>query len=207
MKLTTHLQLVPRSRKYGSIHPLPYTPSWRSDQLVKNRNNFTFITNASHYTVHSASANWFTSTNRPSMPWFRNATRSINFTIIRNFLTMFAFPLKCHLKYLSVVSNLTEQEEYKSRFRPTFATPLPPKRQKKRCRITQKPTSVLLPVCQLYYIWFSLCLGWFVTWILCWMLSTVWGISDIHTVSEIEPLQSQCEMGEGEMGSTLLGPS
>jgi hypothetical protein len=23
MKLTTHLQLVPRSRKYGSIHPLP----------------------------------------------------------------------------------------------------------------------------------------------------------------------------------------
>jgi hypothetical protein len=35
VKLTTHLQLVPRSRKYGSIHPQPHTPSWRS--------NFTFI--------------------------------------------------------------------------------------------------------------------------------------------------------------------
>jgi hypothetical protein len=26
----THLQLVPRSRKCGSIHSLPHTPSWRS---------------------------------------------------------------------------------------------------------------------------------------------------------------------------------
>jgi hypothetical protein len=30
VKLTTHLQLVPRSRKCGSIHPLPHTPSWWS---------------------------------------------------------------------------------------------------------------------------------------------------------------------------------
>jgi hypothetical protein len=30
VKMTTHLQLVPRSRKCGSIRPLPYTPSWRS---------------------------------------------------------------------------------------------------------------------------------------------------------------------------------
>jgi hypothetical protein len=29
VKLTTHLQLVPRWRKYGSTHPLPRTPSWR----------------------------------------------------------------------------------------------------------------------------------------------------------------------------------
>jgi hypothetical protein len=28
VKLTTHLQLVPRSRKCGSIHPLPHMPSW-----------------------------------------------------------------------------------------------------------------------------------------------------------------------------------
>jgi hypothetical protein len=28
MKLTTHLQLVSRSRKCRSIHPLPHTPSW-----------------------------------------------------------------------------------------------------------------------------------------------------------------------------------
>jgi hypothetical protein len=30
VKLITHLPLVPRSRKCGSIHPLPHTPSWRS---------------------------------------------------------------------------------------------------------------------------------------------------------------------------------
>jgi hypothetical protein len=30
VKLTTYLQLVPRSRKCGSTHPLPHTPSWRS---------------------------------------------------------------------------------------------------------------------------------------------------------------------------------
>jgi hypothetical protein len=30
VKLTTHLQLVPRSRKCGSIHPLPHTSSWRN---------------------------------------------------------------------------------------------------------------------------------------------------------------------------------
>jgi hypothetical protein len=30
VKLTTHLQLVPRSRKFGSIHPLPHKPSWSS---------------------------------------------------------------------------------------------------------------------------------------------------------------------------------
>jgi hypothetical protein len=28
VKVTTHLQLVRRSRKSGSIHPLPHTPSW-----------------------------------------------------------------------------------------------------------------------------------------------------------------------------------
>jgi hypothetical protein len=30
VKLTTDFQLVPRSRKCGSIHLLPHTPSWRS---------------------------------------------------------------------------------------------------------------------------------------------------------------------------------
>jgi hypothetical protein len=30
VKLTTHLQLVPRSRKCGSIHPFPHTLSWSS---------------------------------------------------------------------------------------------------------------------------------------------------------------------------------
>jgi hypothetical protein len=30
VKLTIHLQLVPRSRKRGSIHPLAHTSSWSS---------------------------------------------------------------------------------------------------------------------------------------------------------------------------------
>jgi hypothetical protein len=30
VKLATHLQLVPRSRKRGSINRLPHTPSWHS---------------------------------------------------------------------------------------------------------------------------------------------------------------------------------
>jgi hypothetical protein len=36
------LQLVPRSRKRGPIHPLPHTSSWRGAELVKRRDNFTF---------------------------------------------------------------------------------------------------------------------------------------------------------------------
>jgi hypothetical protein len=42
VKLTTHLQLVPRPRICGSIHSLPYTSSWRNAQLVEHRENFTF---------------------------------------------------------------------------------------------------------------------------------------------------------------------
>jgi hypothetical protein len=42
VKLTTYLQLVPRSRKRGSMHPLPHTPWWRNAYLVKHRDNFTF---------------------------------------------------------------------------------------------------------------------------------------------------------------------
>jgi hypothetical protein len=42
VKVTTHLQLVPRSRKCGSIFPLPHTPSWPGAWLVKHRDNFTF---------------------------------------------------------------------------------------------------------------------------------------------------------------------
>jgi hypothetical protein len=35
-------QLVLRSRKHGSIHPLPHTSSWHSASLAKQRDNFTF---------------------------------------------------------------------------------------------------------------------------------------------------------------------
>jgi hypothetical protein len=31
VKLPTHFQLEPGSRKHGTIYPLPHTPSWRSD--------------------------------------------------------------------------------------------------------------------------------------------------------------------------------
>jgi hypothetical protein len=30
-------------KKRGSVHPLPYTPSWRSAYLVKYRDNFSFL--------------------------------------------------------------------------------------------------------------------------------------------------------------------
>jgi hypothetical protein len=40
--LTTHLHPVPRSRKHGSIHPLPHTSSCRRAELLKHRDNFTF---------------------------------------------------------------------------------------------------------------------------------------------------------------------
>jgi hypothetical protein len=43
VKLATHFQLVPRSKKHGSIHPLPHTPSWHSAELVKHRDNFTLL--------------------------------------------------------------------------------------------------------------------------------------------------------------------
>jgi hypothetical protein len=42
VKLTTHFQLVPRSRKGGSIHPLPQTSSWHSTELPEYRSNITF---------------------------------------------------------------------------------------------------------------------------------------------------------------------
>jgi len=40
MLLTTHLQLVPRSRMHGAIPPTPNTPPWCGAQL-KHRDNFT----------------------------------------------------------------------------------------------------------------------------------------------------------------------
>jgi hypothetical protein len=43
VKITTYLHLVPRSRKYGSVHPLPHTPTWRSALSVKHREDFTFL--------------------------------------------------------------------------------------------------------------------------------------------------------------------
>jgi hypothetical protein len=47
VKLTTYLQLVPRSRKCGSINPLPHTPSWHNVQLVRHKENFAFFYNLS----------------------------------------------------------------------------------------------------------------------------------------------------------------
>jgi hypothetical protein len=43
MKLTIHLQLLPRSRTRGSIYPFPHTSSRPSTQLFKDRDNFTFL--------------------------------------------------------------------------------------------------------------------------------------------------------------------
>jgi hypothetical protein len=38
----TQLQLMTKPRICGSTHPLPHTASWRSAQLVKHTDNFTF---------------------------------------------------------------------------------------------------------------------------------------------------------------------
>jgi hypothetical protein len=35
--LTIHPQIMLRSRKCGSMHPLPHMPSWHSDEFVKHR--------------------------------------------------------------------------------------------------------------------------------------------------------------------------
>jgi hypothetical protein len=43
VKLTAHLQLMPRSRTLESIHPLSHTSSWHSAQLVKYRDIFTIF--------------------------------------------------------------------------------------------------------------------------------------------------------------------
>jgi hypothetical protein len=40
MKLTTHLQLVPRSTKRDSLDPVAHVSSWRSACLVRQRDNF-----------------------------------------------------------------------------------------------------------------------------------------------------------------------
>jgi hypothetical protein len=40
--LTTHLQLMSRSKIRGSTHPLAHTSSWPSTYFVKHRENFTF---------------------------------------------------------------------------------------------------------------------------------------------------------------------
>jgi hypothetical protein len=39
VKLTIHLQLVSRSRKCGSIHPLHHTPSWQGQLYLFNLNH------------------------------------------------------------------------------------------------------------------------------------------------------------------------
>jgi hypothetical protein len=43
MKLTTHIQVVPKLRNCGCIHPLHHTPSWHTAQLVNHRDNNFFI--------------------------------------------------------------------------------------------------------------------------------------------------------------------
>jgi hypothetical protein len=38
-----HSQLVVRSIIHGSIHPFPHASSWRSAELIKHRDSFTFM--------------------------------------------------------------------------------------------------------------------------------------------------------------------
>jgi hypothetical protein len=59
-KLTTHLRKELRSRKCGSIHSLPHTPSWCSAQLVKHRDNFTYYSHRRQVTVRTTGL-WYNS--------------------------------------------------------------------------------------------------------------------------------------------------
>jgi serine acetyltransferase len=55
--LIIHLQVVPRSIKRGSIHPLTHTSSGRSAELVKHGDNFTFTFHSFiHSFIHSSVA-------------------------------------------------------------------------------------------------------------------------------------------------------
>jgi hypothetical protein len=51
VKLATHFQVVPRSRKRGSLQPLPHTPSRNSAYLVKHRDLLPFIYYYQHYLI------------------------------------------------------------------------------------------------------------------------------------------------------------
>jgi hypothetical protein len=61
--LNTHLRPVQRSRKCGSIHPLPNTPSWRSALIVYHKDNSTFLFTYGSRSIHHSSvilyaSNW-----------------------------------------------------------------------------------------------------------------------------------------------------
>jgi hypothetical protein len=59
VKLTTHLQLVPRSRKCGSIYPLPHTPGViiRRQLLFRFCNVATFLIRNSYFPHEGVSFN------------------------------------------------------------------------------------------------------------------------------------------------------
>jgi hypothetical protein len=110
VKLTTHPHLVARSWKYGSIHPLPYKPSWRSDLLVKHRDNFTFL---SQYILNDMSAlRWISPINTPSYLIYATATG----LFIMQYISI-------GIWYQSFVPSLTRDLCSSSKFQPdTFRT-------------------------------------------------------------------------------------
>jgi hypothetical protein len=71
VELTTHLQLVPRSRKHESISLLPHKASRHSAQLVKHRGNFTFyhswMVNVEHFAFSGSSASELRGHSYPSL--------------------------------------------------------------------------------------------------------------------------------------------
>jgi hypothetical protein len=85
VKLSTHLQLVLRSRKCESIHPLPHTLSWRSASLNKHRDNFTLPSpNSSSRTMALGSTQPLTEMNTRNLPGSkgRPARKADNLTAI-----------------------------------------------------------------------------------------------------------------------------
>jgi hypothetical protein len=72
----SHLQLVPRPRTLGSIHPLLHTPSWRSALLVKHKGNFIFTlkTEMSQYAAWTG----LSYNSEDSEIWLRNNDQQVN---------------------------------------------------------------------------------------------------------------------------------
>jgi hypothetical protein len=66
VKLTTHLQLVPRSRKYGSIHPLPHMPLYVVLNLLSTETNLPFILLMLMNVLYHCVSNWWVAERRRS---------------------------------------------------------------------------------------------------------------------------------------------
>jgi hypothetical protein len=105
MKLTTHLQIVPTSRKRGSIHPLRHTPSWHSSNLVIHREKFTFFLTmfsaVNHSQLSHHSKQWNLSSAKGNISWSSTST------------SPFIFMAWTQLRFLWRIRSVTKMPRYR----------------------------------------------------------------------------------------------